>query len=111
MGLSFFGRLGSSLDHRRGGRTRQRDSTAYPRAAAVLPAGESVPFTGVKTESDRARRLGLRCFSLQSTSHQQAQAAKAASQITASFLAECRGWDQASQLQSTVFRFHRDSGV
>lgn len=43
---------------------------SLPRGCCCSSCWKSSPtFTGVKTESDGARRLGLRCFSLRSTSH------------------------------------------
>lgn len=103
--------LGSSLDHRRGGRTRQRDSQPTP-GLLLFYLLEVQPH--VYRCEDRIRlgqAFGAPLFLSSEHFPPWARLPRRLPKITASFLAECRGWYQASQLQSTAFRFHRDSGV
>lgn len=60
--------LGSSLDHRRGGRTHQRDSQPTPGLLLFLLEVQPHVYRCGDRGADGARCLELRCFSLRSTS-------------------------------------------
>lgn len=90
--------------------------TAYPRAAAVLPAGSPAPRLQVwrwriRRRINRDQAFGAPPFLSLGRFPPWARLLRRLPKVTASFLAECRGWDQTSQLQSTAFHFHQGSGV